>query len=154
MEWFNSNTGIAQWITLVITVIIGILAFSIGSTQNEINRTIQKLQDSVELYAYPVINPQLQRIFLRLTNVGSVQLYLTSYVVNGGPDQTLGRSLIPASQQQNAWFDILISPSTDTSAKKVVIELEDGLNRKWVSTVAMTFDNGSWVTAVSRIIQK
>ena len=153
MNWFNTNAGLVQWLTLLVTLIVGFVAFRIGSTQNEINRSIQKLQDSVEIFAYPVVNPQTGKLFLRLTNVGTVQLYMTTYMINGGPDRMLGHSLIPASQQQNAWFDIPISPSADISDKRIVIELEDGLNRKWESVASMVYDGG-WIVSVTRITQK
>lgn len=61
-----------------------------------------------------------------------------------------GHSLIPASQQQNAWFDIEISLLTNHDNKEVIIYLEDQLGRKWTSKVTMSFKEGSWLTIVNK----
>ena len=88
MAWLdkiNKNSGVAQWLTVIVLIITAYFAREIGDKQNNINESIRKIEDSVEVFAYtpsdfkPTSNG---RCLLTLTNVGKVQLYITSYRID------------------------------------------------------------------------
>lgn len=72
---------IAIWLTFIIASITAYLAWRIGSRQNQINETLQKIEDQVEIYAYPRQVKGNDNWVLLITNVGKLQLYLVTYAV-------------------------------------------------------------------------
>ena len=136
---------IGDWILLIQTIVLGFTAYfawMIGEKQVEINKQIQKMEDSAELFGY-VVKGNNETWFLRLTNVGKVQLYLTGYSIDG-VSKKVDFALIPSGQQQNAWYDIKL-PLTEISAElHIFADLEDHLSRHWRSEMELTFKGEGW----------
>jgi len=154
---FISNF-IVQWLTLIVLIITAVIAFRIGNTQNQINKKIEKLQDSVEVFSYPISGVQNtnqpQKGFpwlLRVVNVGSVQLYITEYIINGY-STVLNNALLPAGQQQNAWYQIpLPIPTSTTTTINVTIKIDDKFGRTWQSITDIGYRNNEWESLTHEI---
>ncbi len=136
---------IGDWILLIQTIVLGFTAYfawMIGEKQVEINKQIQKMEDSAELFGY-VVKGNNETWFLRLTNVGKVQLYLIGYSING-VSKKVDFALIPSGQQQNAWYDIKLPPTEISVELHIFADLEDHLSRHWRSEIELIFKGGGW----------
>ena len=61
-------------------------------------------------------------------------------------------ALLPAGQQQNAWYSVLL-PSVGIGEEVfIALKLEDQLNRRWESPIKLKYlGSDLWETAVLRI---
>lgn len=101
IKWLNKNSGLAEWLTFAA---VGVGAFFIGWRQTKINEATQKMEDSVELFAYSGKGVYAGQLLL--TNVGKLRIYLRQYSINGDTVRA-ENVLIPAGQQQNAWYGVI-----------------------------------------------
>ena len=152
-NWLKAkgNEPIAQWLTLIVLIATVCVAWWIGNTQNSINKKLEKIQDTVEIFAYPVsgapnTNQPVKGYpwLLRVINVGNVQLYIKDYSVNGSKT-ILNNALLPAGQQQSAWYQIPLSlPSSTISPIHVTINATDKFKRLWRSETDIEYINSEW----------
>lgn len=155
MTWLNKNSGVAQWLTVIVLIITVYFAWKIGDKQNNINESIRKIEDSVEVFAYtpsgfkPTSNG---RCLLTLTNVGKVQLYITSYKIDA-TSTSVDNELLPAGQQQNTWYNIYLPTSTINQKKSITIKLGDSLQRHWESHIDSTYNGNGCETIIHKIIE-
>ena len=143
------------WIDVFTLVAIGGAAFfawTVGVRQNEINEAIQRIEDSVEIYAYP--RNYNNGHFLLVTNVGRLQVYITSYKIGDGELVDTDKALIPAGQQQGAWFSFKLPTVEKGEVVDITLHIEDQIAREWRSSIDTRFegDDVGWVdTVVHRI---
>ncbi len=155
LGWLNLNQDLAQWMTVVILIITAYLAYRIGIKQNSINELIEKIEDSAEVFAYAAKgnNPNLTIWVLLVTNVGKVQMYMKRYTVETLTPMDVNNALIPAGQQQNAWYQIVLPPMAVNTICNISLELEDHVGRMWESSIDATFFGSGWTTNVHKIEQ-
>jgi hypothetical protein len=152
-EWVKKNEeSWARWFTVGILIITAIIAFQIGRTQNKINEQIEKLQDSVEIYTYttPTEPQPNSKWFLRVTNVGTLSLYLIKYSINNATTN-IDNEVLPAGQGQNAWYSIPLPKPETTSTIVVKIYATDKLGRMWISKTNISYTNNEWETNTHEI---
>jgi hypothetical protein len=152
LNWADVHAGTSEWVSSIVSLLALAFAIRIGFIQNSINEKLVAIEDSVEIYGYPIFNNEtIQR--LRITNVGKIQIYLQDYQING-QKKCVQSHLIPVGQQQNAWYDILIPPTElaeDTI--KIFVVLKDQMNRRWESKIEINKVGNFWETSVLRIKQ-
>jgi hypothetical protein len=140
-----------EWVNIIIGIATLICACIIGFTQNEINAKLASIQDSVEVFGYaPLITDKF--IVLRITNVGNIQVYVSRYFFDD-VDKKLPDVLIPAGQQQDAWYDLILPRFQKDTEKLVTVEFKDQLNRQWRSEIDMTTNSdGAVIVNTEKII--
>lgn len=154
----EGEASVVQWLTLVVMIITTGIALWIGFNQNSINQKIKDVQDTAEIFAYaisgaPNTNQPIKGYpwLLRLVNVGNVQLYITNYSINGSKI-ALNNALLPAGQQQNAWYQIILPlPVSITSTIPVIINATDKFQRLWQSEINIEYKNNEWESTTQEI---
>ena len=139
-------------LTLIAIAVTGYLAYRIGERQNEINQHIQQIEDSVELFAYSRPSTEPDHIAILLFNVGKTQLYFDEYSIDNKVTKLNYKQILPAGQQQNAWFVISVPILEQNPESIVKILLTDQLDRKWESIIHIKFiDNKKATVNVEKI---
>jgi len=132
-----------QFFTAVIALIAVAVAYQIGVKQNEINRQIGNLQDSVELYASAALsvnqNEKGETIsltpYILIQNVGTRLVYFDKYNFNGRIYE-VGGQVRPStySQAQNNFYRIEL-PTNGESHVSLYVDFTDIDGRKWRSQI-------------------
>lgn len=135
----------------MVATLAAYFAWSIGKRQNEINEALKNIEDSVEVFGYCRLSSDEKTWFFSLMNVGKLQLYLYQYEINSIKTD-ISDALIPANQQQNAWFNIKLPNVEIGHVVTLKLRLKDQLNRCWLSLVETKYIGvGGWETVVKKI---
>ena len=152
--------------TLIMLFFTMVFAKQIGDKQNEINEYLKRMEDQVEIYAYvqPVlikkvnstkealtnkeqnnqVEPKLSHWKIILTNVGKVHVYINSYKLSTIEKiKETGDTLLPAGQQQNAWYGIDLP--LDVKEFELIVKFTDYLGRKGESKIVGNYDGIQWL---------
>lgn len=140
-EFANNNQGLGQWAAAFIALLALIAAIYIGLLQHDINKRFKDIESSVEVFGYIAYTENHEPVVLRITNVGKLQVYLTEYKVGDSEVQNIPPTLIPAGQQQGAWYNVPINFSSLKFPTQVSLKVEDQFQNEWVSEI--TIKSGS-----------
>lgn len=140
LELADQHSGAGQWVAGIIALIALSSAVWIGIVQNSINQKLANIESSAEVFGYLVFNASTP-VRLRVTNVGKLQMYLTSYSINK-ITTLVPFALIPAGQQQNAWYDIRLPESP--ASVEFSLNLTDQLGKMWVSEIKVQNTEQGW----------
>lgn len=145
---YNLRLMEGWWSKNIVLIITALIALVIGYYQIRINTALKDLEDSVEIYGYTHSTTSTASIIL--TNVGKIQIYITSYSIDGAISN-VDNALIPAGQQQNAWYVVNLPATNNGQKRSLVIKLEDQLQRYWESDMDFTFMGNGWESVVHKI---
>ncbi|OGZ56317.1 MAG: hypothetical protein A3H64_00525 [Candidatus Ryanbacteria bacterium RIFCSPLOWO2_02_FULL_45_11c] len=149
MNWdfFDHNF----WQTLITLGAI-IAAYLIGKKQNEINASIYRTQDVVELYASFALRKNVnekgevisQTPLIYVQNVGTRLIYFEKYIFNGKEYPTTNQ-VLPSTYSQALndfyWIELPINGEVHACIEVFYYDLE---KRKWKSRIFADLESGTW----------
>ena len=145
MDFSKQTIDIVQTVILFLTFVGAVV---IGQQQIKINNTIARLEDSVDIFSYQKQGASQLMLF----NVGKVQLYITAIKIDNEKKESVDNFLLPAGQQQNAWYLVNLPSSEVDQVRSIEVSLTDQLNRHWESTISALYKgNNDWEVSVHRI---
>lgn len=127
-------------------IVVGVLAYSIGLKQNEINQRSLKLNDYADVFLMPQTlqdnNKNVVGWNILIKNASAYPVYLNKYIINGAVFN-VGTSMIPANSGD--WYQVPVTK--DIQEKKyfsISIFFEDYSGRKYQTEGVGEFNGSAW----------